>query len=773
MKTSQNGNGNRKKNIFSRSMQEKLAVTVLVITLALFGLVVVLYKLVDEENEEYTQIVLNQHSSYDSRTLPYRRGDIVDRNGTYLATSEKVYNLILDPNQINRDTANYLEPTVSALGEIFGYSREELLETINANPKSYYVKYAKQLSADDKEAFEARAKELNEAYSKAGSKNRVKGVWFEDEYKRIYPYGSLACNVVGFSFDNGKQGSGGIEQYYNDQLIGNNGREYGYLDSESNMEKVIKSAENGNTIVSTIDANIQKITEKYIDEWMNGIGSQTAAVLVMNPNNGEILAMASNRRFDLNDPRNLSTMYTEEEINAMTEEEKNDAWNKMWRNFCVSDSYEPGSPSKPLTVAACLEEGVIGPQEMFYCDGGQQVSDYFIKCVNIYGHRELSVEMSLMKSCNDVMMQIASRLGIERFTRYQRIFGMGQKTGIDLPGEADTSGLIYTAENMGPTDLATNSFGQSYNCTMIQMAAALSSVINGGSYYEPHVVKQILNEQGAVVKKVEPNLVRETISQSTSDFIRNALFETVDNEEGTGKAGRVAGYKVGGKTGTAQKIPRAANNYLLSFAGFAPADDPQVLVYVVIDTPNLPGKEQAHSTFATEVFQKIMTEVLPYMNIFPDTDVPEEIDESLATQEEGITNQNEGGLEPGNGNEDETGAEGESEPETDESGETLPAETMEDPGEEVVPYDDGLGLPERVAGGGTAGSQTGTAGTADSSAAAPTSAAGSSQAATGAAGNSTAPTSAAGGSQAATATGAAAATTAPTSGAEAETSGGA
>lgn len=691
-------------------MQEKLAVTVLVITLALFGLAVVLYKLIDEKNEEYTQIVLNQHSAYDSRTLPYRRGDIVDRNGTYLATSEKVYNLILDPNQINRDAENYLETTVSALCEVYGYDRADILKKIADNPQSYYIKYARQLSADEKEAFETRAKEINDENSKAGNKLRVKGVWFEDEYKRFYPYGSLACNVVGFSYDNGKQGSGGIEQYYNDQLVGTNGREYGYLDDESNMERVIKSAENGNTIVSTIDANIQKIVEKYIDEWMNGIGSQTAAVLVMNPNNGEILAMASNRRFDLNDPRNLSSMYTQEQIDAMSEEEKSDAWNQMWRNFCVSDSYEPGSPAKPLTVAACLEEGVVGPQETFFCDGGQDVGGYRIKCVSIYGHKELTLEQSLMKSCNDVMMQIASRLGIERFVKYQRIFGLGQKTGIDLPGEADTSGLIYSADKMGPTDLACNSFGQSYNCTMVQMAAALSSVINGGSYYEPHVVKQILNDQGAVVKKVEPNLVRETVSQSTSDFIRDAMFETVDNEEGTGKAGRVAGYKIGGKTGTAQKLPRSANNYLLSFAGFAPADDPQLLVYVVIDTPNLPGKEQAHSTFATEVFQKIMEEVLPYMNIFPDTDVPEEIDESLSTQEEGITNQNQGGLEP-NGNGEGEG-ETETEPETDENGETLPAET-ENPGEELIPYDDGLGLPDRAAGdGASGGTGTGEAGTA-------------------------------------------------------------
>ena len=529
MKTSQNGNGNRNnKKVLSRYMQEKLAVTVLVITLALFGLAVVLYRLMDEKNEEYTQVVLNQHSSYDSRTLPYRRGDIVDRNGTYLATSEKIYNLILDPKQIYESETDYLEPTVSVLTEIFGYDRAELLETIRQNKDSYYVRYERQISADKKEAFEARAKEIDKQYSGTGSKSRVKGVWFEDDYRRFYPYGSLACNVVGFSFDNGKQGSGGIEQYYNEELIGTNGREYGYLDDESNMEKVIKSAENGNTVVSTIDVNIQKIVEKYIDEWMGGIGSQTAAVIVMNPNNGEILAMSSNRRFDLNDPRNLSAMYTQEQVEAMSEEEKSEAWNQLWRNYCVSDSFEPGSPAKALTVAACLEEGVIGQQEVFFCDGGQEVGGYKIKCVNIFGHNNLNVQQSLMKSCNDAMMQMAARLGVQRFTKYQKIFGMGQKTGIDLPGEADTSGLIYSAENMGPTDLACNSFGQTYNCTMVQMAAALSSVINGGSYYEPHVVKQIINDQGAVVKKVEPSLVRETVSQATSDFVREALFQTVD-----------------------------------------------------------------------------------------------------------------------------------------------------------------------------------------------------------------------------------------------------
>ena len=595
------------------SMKEKLAVTVLVTTLALFGLVVVLYRMIKDKNEDYTQIVLNQHSSYDSRTIPYRRGDIVDRNGTYLATSEKVYNLILDPNQINQDKENYLEPTVSALCEVFGYDRADILATISANENSYYVPYEKQISADKKEEFETKKKELNDAYakSKEDSGKKIKGVWFEDEYRRFYPYNTLACNVVGFSYDNGKQGSGGIEQYYNDQLTGTNGREYGYLDDESNMEKVIKSAENGNTIVSTIDVNIQRIVEKYIDEWMSGIGSKTAAVIAMDPRNGEILAMSSNRRFDLNNPRDLSYAYSQEEITAMTDEGRMDAWNQMWRNFCVNDTYEPGSPAKPMTVAAGLEEGVISQNDTFLCDGGQDVGGYRIKCSNIYGHGILTLEQSLMKSCNDAMMQIAAKLGVQRFAKYQKLFGMGQKTGIDLPGEGETSGLLYTPATMDPASLATNAFGQNFNVTMTQMAASFCSLLNGGNYYEPHVVKQIQDENGNVTENKDPVLVKKTISKETSDIIKDHMLGVV--EEGTGASAAVEGYAVGGKTGTAEKLPRGNGKYLVSFIGYAPQENPQVMVYVVIDEPN--SAVQANSGYATQLASQIMTDIFPYLGV--------------------------------------------------------------------------------------------------------------------------------------------------------------
>lgn len=697
-------NNQRGKYYYPKYIQEKLAITVLVITLALFVLVMILYRIIKDNSEQYNKIVLSQRQQeYDSRIIPYRRGDIVDRNGTYLATSEKVYNLIIDPGQIMWDPENYLEPTIQALVTNFGFDAGELRTLIEERRESAYLRYNKgrQLTYDQRVAFEQMAKEANEAYRRsdndAEAKKRVKGIWFEDEYKRIYPYNSLACNVIGFTSSDGSVGTGGIEQYYNSSLIGVNGREYGYLDQDSNLEGVVKPAVGGNTVVSTIDVNIQNIVQKYIDEWQTNVGSKVTAAIVMNPNNGEILAMGTSNKFDLNNPRDVSG-YTEQDLFDLGKKEavavyrrENDgavitedqvlehfsredvisygqqvAWNQIWRNFCVSDTYEPGSPSKIFTVATGLEEGVLKGNESFECTGYLHVGDHDIKCTawRRGGHGWLNLQESLMQSCNVAMMRIGAMIGRERFTKYQGIFGFGDKTGIDLPGEADTSGLVYSADNIGPTDLATNAFGQNYNCTMVQLSAAFCSVLNGGSYYEPHVVKQILNEQGSVVEKKEPVLVRETVSQSTSDFLKEAMFQTV--EIGTGKAAQVIGYDVGGKTGTAEKQPRSAKNYLVSFAGFAPIEDPQVFVYVVIDTPNYPpGEQQAHSSYASAVFSKIMTEILPYLNIFPTKDLPENeaLLESLPSSE-GI---NEPAIEAeGAEGTEETPAETEKQYETDE-----------------------------------------------------------------------------------------------------------
>lgn len=663
---SQPQNSPQKKQVFTKYMQEKLAITILVITLALFALIYRLYNIINSNQDQYNQIVLNQQH-YDSRVIPYRRGNIVDRNGTILATTDKVYNLILDPSQITAASGAYLEPTLTALSSTYGYDASELRTLITENSSKYYIRYARKLTPEQKEVFQKLQNETNQLNKDSGSGARIKGVWFEEEYKRIYPFNSLACHVIGFATSDGGAGTGGIEQFYNSTLIGNNGREYGYLNDDSNLERVLKPPVNGDTIVSTIDVNIQNTVEKYINEWAAMPGSDRIGVVVMNPNNGEILAMASDQQFDLNNPREVSGRFTDEELKALGEKEametwnrKNPenkikieqvyehytpeniasygqqvAWNQVWRNFAVSDTFEPGSPSKIFTVAAGLEEGVLSGNETFFCDGFQEVGGHVIRCVNRTGHGLLTLQETLMQSCNDAMMQIAAMEGRERFDKYQRLFGFGSKTGIDLPGEADTSKLVYTAENMKASDLATNSFGQSYNCTMIQMAAAYASVINGGSYYQPHVVKQVLNEQGSIVSKADSVLVRETVSESTSNYIKETLLRTVT--EGTGKAAAVAGYDIAGKTGTAEKLPRSNKDYVVSFCGFAPALEPEVLIYVVIDTPHV--KEQAHSSFASQVFQKIMADILPYLNIFSNVDeeaVPEDV-AALLPEEEGIS----------------------------------------------------------------------------------------------------------------------------------------
>ena len=630
-----------KERVFKRYMQGKLAFTFIVITLALFALSGVLFKIIRENESDYSHTILGQQQ-YSSRTLPYRRGDIVDRNGTYIATNEKVYNLILDPKVMLADEGKHKETSINALVKVFGYDKGEITRVIEENAGSSYIRYERQMSAEQKEAFEAEASAI--AADEANKqKLRVKGVWFEDEYKRIYPYDTLACNVIGFSNGDGTEGFWGIEQSYNNTLIGSNGREYGYLNDDSNLERVIKPAVNGNTVVSTIDVNVQKMVERRIEEFEAEMGAERTAVLVMDPKNSEVLAMASSITFNLNDPQNLDAYYTAEEQAAMdaadeelkarlegitdnAEQEKirrqmraegkmthSDARNAMWRNYCISDTYEPGSTAKPFTVAAALEEGIVTPNNTFICDGFEMVGGWRIKCSSRYGHGLLTLEESLMVSCNDAMMDIGAKLGANRFSRYQSIFNLGARTGIDLPGEASTAGLLYTPERMDVSSLATNSFGQNFNVTMIQMASAYCSILNGGNYYVPRVAKQILNEQGAVVKKLEPVLVRETIGESTSNFLKKALFRTVS--EGTGSAAAVPGYEIGGKTGTAEKYPRGNKKYLVSFMGFAPYDDPQVLVYVVVDVPNT--EDQAHSTIASGIFQKVMADILPYLNVFP------------------------------------------------------------------------------------------------------------------------------------------------------------
>lgn len=619
--------GGKKIAKFSKKMQKKLVVLFVIIALLLLGLIVRLMYIEHTSGKKYEKKVLSQQK-YDSTVIPYQRGNITDCKGTILATSVDVYNVILDCKVLNSDSAD-IDPTIDALITCFPQLNEtDLRNLITDKPKSQYNVLAKKLSYEEIRAFEdMQAAEKESSDKKSGDaekKGKINGVWFEKEYQREYPYGSLASAVVGFT-TSGNLGMNGVENSYNSVLNGTNGREYGYLNSDSNFEKTVIDAQNGNDVTLTIDANIQKIVEdkiaafeeEYRDAAREGAGSKHVGVIVMTPQNAEVLAMANYPNYDSSNPRDLSAYYTQEEIDAMDDDAELDALNQLWSNFCITYTYEPGSTVKPFTVACGLDTGTLDPNRTFICDGYETISGHDIHCVNTNGHGLETVEDALKNSCNDALMQMSYDIGPENFSKYQQIFGFGTKTNIDLPGEARTDSLIYTEDQLSTINLATNSFGQNFNVTMIQVASAFCSIINGGNYYQPHVVKKITDENGNVIQEDNGTLLKKTVSSSTSELLKQYLYATVS--DGTGKYAKVPGYSMGGKTGTAQKLPRGQGNYLVSFIGFAPVDNPQLLVYVVVDEPN--AEEEFHSTFAQEIAKGIFEETLPYLNIYPDEDI--------------------------------------------------------------------------------------------------------------------------------------------------------
>ena len=605
----------------NRTMRAKLIVLFAAFVLLLCGLIGVLTYIESMSGDKYEKKVLSMQS-YDSKTIPYQRGDIIDSSGTVLATSEAVYNVILDCSQMTYKE-DYVEPTIQALLQCFPELKEEDLRTYAKDKKdSKYIVLAKKLPYDEIQKFV----ELQDKADEKGNKvnPNIKGVWFEKEYQRTYPYKSLAASVIGFT-SSGNVGTTGLENYYDDTLNGVNGREYGYLNSDSNFEKTVIPAQDGNNLVISIDSNIQSIVEQkiqkfndaYRDNYYEGDGSVDTAVIIQNPQNGEILAMADYPEFDLNNPRDLSSLYSKKELKKMSDDDTMDILNNLWQNYCVTATYEPGSVQKPFTVASGLETGTLNDKMTFVCDGGEAFNGQKVSCVNRNGHGTERVRKALMDSCNDALMQMSYEIGKTNFLEYQSIFGFGQKTGIDLPGEANTSSLIYTEDTIKPVDLATNAFGQNFNCTMIQMVSAFSSLVNGGTYYQPHLVTKITDASGNAVSTIEPKAVKQTVSESTSDQIRDYLYDVVS--KGTAGTAKVDGYSMGGKAGTAQKIPRKDRKYLVSFMGFAPVENPQLVIYCVVNEPNV--GDQAHSYFAQNIVREILEEVLPYMNIYPDEEL--------------------------------------------------------------------------------------------------------------------------------------------------------
>ncbi|MDD3173692.1 MAG: penicillin-binding protein 2 [Herbinix sp.] len=584
---------------FTSRMQARLLLVFCVVTLLLVGLMGRLIFIMQTDGDRYAKQVLSRQT-YVSSVLPYKRGDIIDRNGTVLAQSELQYRLILDPKLL-LENEDCISITLASLKKSFGIETDTVQAILDEEPNKQYVIVQKNLKYDVVKSFK-------DTMSKNGD---IIGVWFEEEYVRTYPFNSLASDLIGFtSADN--TGYFGIEEYYNDILNGTNGREYGYYDSELDIERIVKKAVNGDSIVSTIDANVQRIIQEKIIEFNTENGSKSIGILVMDPNNGDIIAMASNQEYDLNSPRSLESIYTKSEIKAMTDEQKTTTLNSLWKNDVISSGFEPGSTFKPLTIAAALDEDLVSDNSTYLCDGGEIKDGRRIKCSHVHG--KITLGQAIMYSCNDVLMQVVEQVGKDLFYKYEKSFGMGMKTGIDLPGEE--TGLILSTDDLGESGLATSSFGQSTTTTMIQMAAAFSSVVNGGYYYQPHVMKKIVSDSGSMIKEFDKILVRQTISEQTSELLQKYLYQTV--EAGTAKGAQVEGYSIGGKTGTAEKLPRGEGKYVVSFLGCAPAINPEMVIYVVIDEPNV--KEQS-STVATAFAGEILNEILPVLGIFPDGEI--------------------------------------------------------------------------------------------------------------------------------------------------------
>ena len=571
-------------------------------------------------NKYKKQVLTQAQQKYESNILPAKRGDIYDRNGNILATSNKVYNVILDCKAVNSEEGDYVEPTVRALTEVLGLDEDDIRSRLTSEKtkNSQYQIIKKQLSMDDKKKFDEYTtvtEDSNLSDEQKKERSNVKGVWFEEDYLRSYPFNDLACDTIGFTLAR-DTADVGLESYYNSTLTGADGRQYGYINDDSDVEQTIIDPSDGESIVTSLDVGAQQIVEKYVNGFKTKMGAKNIGVVVMKPSTGEILAMDGGDRYDLNNPRDLSQVYSQAKIDAMNDEETVEALNGMWSNFCVTDAYEPGSVVKPIVMAGALEKGRISVNDTFVCDGGQTFGangDTYIKCaVWPDAHGTEALRDVIANSCNDAMMQIAAKMGTEQFLKAQTLFNFGSRTGIDLPNEG--SGVIHTTETMGETELACSAFGQGFTCTMIQEINAMCSVINGGYYYQPHLVTAIKDSRGGVVKTIDPVLMKQTISSDISADIRSYMAASV--QEGTSRTSKVQGYSSGGKTGTAEKLPRGNKKYVVSFITFAPVDDPQVLMYVVVDEPN--AEDQADSKYPQYIAQGILSELLPYLNVAPD-----------------------------------------------------------------------------------------------------------------------------------------------------------
>ncbi len=533
-------------------------------------------------SEYYGNKAENLHER--ERDIKAARGKLLDANGTVLATNKSVCTISVIHNQIE-EPEKVIEMLVRELGI----------------PEETARKRVEKVSSIERVKTNV-AKETGDAIRAYG----LSGVKVDEDYKRYYPYGTLASKVLGFTgADN--QGILGLEVKYDEYLQGTNGKILTLTDArgieienagESRLEPV-----NGYDLCLSLDYNIQMYCEQAAKKVCTKKSADSVSVIVMNPQNGELMAMVNYPEFDLNDPFTLVGDNGE----AVSAEEKQNLLNKMWRNQCISDTYEPGSTFKIITAAAALEEGVVKLDDAFFCPGYKIVEDRRIRCARTTGHGAETFETGIMNSCNPVFMELGERLGAENFAGYFKQFGLLSKTNIDLPGEAGT--IMHKTENIGPVELATISFGQSFQITPIQLVTTVSSIINGGTRVTPHFGVSVQDADGNTVKTFSYETHENICTAETSETMRYLLEKVVS--EGTGKNAKIEGFSIGGKTATSQTLPRSDHKYISSFLGFAPADDPQVLVLVVINDPQ--GIYYG-GTIAAPVAKEIFENILPYLD---------------------------------------------------------------------------------------------------------------------------------------------------------------
>lgn len=574
---------------------------------------------------QLTYIVLVEGKNYDlavlqklserivNKEIGYQRGAIVDRNGIVLANSIVRYDLRLDVYGLKVSLMEEgqlieerLETFLTKLSGFYPIDEQMIRTLIETEDKNRDKKIATDLVYKD---FE-RLKEAIDSY-------KISYLNYTINYKRNYPYPKLASDVIGFMNNDGN-GIYGVEKTYDAYLNGEVGRRYGVLEENNLLETMTVDAQDGHDVMLTLDFTIQKHIQDAIDNFFLTEKAKNIQVIVMNPQNGDILGMTNYPAFNLEDPYDITSFYTEEELASMTDEQKSDALYQLWSNEALTNTYEPGSTFKPFVFATALEENVIDLDDDFYCSGSKRVGGFTISCWKEEGHGHQTITEALQNSCNVAFMDVGEKLGRHLFYRYQGMFGFGYQTNIDLSGEVSARNVMFSEDELNVTELATSSFGQGQKITPIQLITGFSSLINGGYLFEPHLMKMVYSEQNIIDQK-ESVLIRQVISNEVSRITTQALAGVVN--EGTGAKASISGYEIGGKTGTAEKLPRGNNKYIVSFIGFAPVENPQVITLVIVDEPE--GID-VNSRFAAKIFVDVMEDVMPYLHIFKNVEETED-----------------------------------------------------------------------------------------------------------------------------------------------------